>query len=66
MRFRDLLQRLRLRSVQPEGERPADNVDALGAIGSTMHHGGTGGNVPHGATIPPGYVPSQQDDRPRN
>lgn len=66
MKIRELLKTFRLRSLSGQGERPADNVDALGAAGSTMHSGGTGGNVPHGATIPPGYVPSQQDDRPRH
>jgi hypothetical protein len=65
MKIRQLLQKLRLRSVQLEGERWADNVDALGAVGSATHSGVTP-NVPPGLTFPPGYVPSQQDDRPRH
>ena len=66
MKIRELLQTFRLRSLSGRGEGSADNVDALGAAGSTMHLGGTGGNVPYGATIPPDYVPSQQDERPHS
>jgi hypothetical protein len=67
MKLRELLKTFRLRSLSGRGEGSADNVDALGAAGSTMHvGGGDGGNVPHGLTIPPGYVPSQQDERPRH
>jgi hypothetical protein len=67
MKIRKLLQKLRLRSVQLEGERSADNVDGLGAAASTRHSGGAdGATLPIGGEMPPGYVPSQQDDRPRH
>jgi hypothetical protein len=65
MKFRHLLQKLRLRSVQLEGARSTDNVDGLGAVGSATHSGLTP-NVPRGLTLPPGYVPSQQDERPHS
>ncbi|HEY3543197.1 MAG TPA: hypothetical protein VGK79_11715 [Gaiellaceae bacterium] len=66
MKVRALLQKLRLRSVQLDGERSADNVDALGAVGSTTLLSGGEHGAPEGANMPPGYVPSQQDDRPRH
>ncbi|HJU35795.1 MAG TPA: hypothetical protein VJ716_00055 [Gaiellaceae bacterium] len=66
MKLRELLHKLRLRSVQPDGERSADNVDGLGAAGSTTLVSGGGPSAPEGANMPPGYVPSQQDDRPRH
>jgi hypothetical protein len=64
VKLRALLKKIHPRSLSGQGERPTDNVDALGAAGSTMHVGGDGGNVPYGGTLPPGYVPSQQDERP--
>jgi hypothetical protein len=68
-RLRDLLGRLHLRSVQAdeyegEGRRDIDNVDALAAgIGTekldVFGEGGPG-------TIPPNYVKSYDDGRPRH
>ena len=67
MKIRKLLQKLRLRSVQLEGERSADNVDGIAAAGSTTHSGdGHGLGLSIAGEMPPGYVPSQQDDRPRH
>jgi len=63
MKLHELLKKIRLRTLQA-GDRPADNVDALGAVGSATLYSGGGPSAPEGATIPPGYVPSQQDDRP--
>ena len=61
MKLRELLGKIRLRPLQGTGERSIDDVDGL----ATMHYGGTNeGNIP--TTVPPGYVPSQQDDRPRH
>ena len=60
MKIRELLKKIRLRPLQA-GDRPADNVDSLGA---NMHAAHPAGHVPPGMELPPGYVPSQQDDRP--
>jgi hypothetical protein len=65
MKLRELLKMIRPRTLQA-GDRPIDNVDALGAVGSATLLSGGGPNAPEGATMPPGYVPSQQDDRPRH
>jgi hypothetical protein len=66
VKIRAWLKRLRPQSVQiGEGRRQEDNVDAIAA----GHDAGKGGiaNVAPGATVPPNYVPSQQDwGRPRH
>jgi hypothetical protein len=61
-KLRQLLKKLRLRSVEPgEGERSVDNVDAIASAASLFT---TPGAVGPGA--PTNWVPSQQDDRPRH
>jgi hypothetical protein len=59
------LKRFRLQSLEiGEGLRAGeDNVDALASGISPGHIGASAGDF---APYPPGYVPSQQDDRPRH
>jgi hypothetical protein len=53
VKLRDLLKRFRFRSVQLEDDRRIDNVDAM-ASGAEA------------GMAPPGWVPSQQDERPHH
>ena len=62
MKLRELLEKIRPRTLQA-GDRPIDNIDGMGANTPAAHGGG---NVPYGSEMPPGYEPSQQDDRPRH
>lgn len=63
MKFRELLKKLRLRSVQL-GERPIDNVDGMA---SAIGRNGSDFPSESAPLIPPGYVPSQQDwGKPRH
>ena len=64
MKFRRLLQRLRLRPLQGAGER-LESVDAL-ATGAAAQHAGVTHNTPPGGLAPVNWVPTQQDSgRPR-
>ena len=52
------------RPVQvPRKDGEPDNVDALAAVEAEHREGPMMGGGPVG--MPPGYVPSQQDERPR-
>jgi hypothetical protein len=62
VKLRELLKKIRLRPLQ--AVRPVDNVDGMAADMHAAHGGST--SVPFGLEMPPGYVPSQQDDRPRH
>ena len=66
MKLRELLKRIRLRSLQGEGERPVDNVDALSGAINHSQSPATGG----GPVSARNWVPSEQDegrhDRERN
>jgi hypothetical protein len=54
-----------LRPAQvPRKPGETDNVDALTAVASEHHEGAMFGGGP--VSFPPGYVPSQQDERPRH
>ncbi len=59
MRLRKFLNRLRLRPLEGEGERPEDNVDAGDSAAAWDAIG------PDSDRRPPTWMPSQQDERPR-
>jgi hypothetical protein len=63
VKLRELLRKMRLRSLQGEGERPVDNVDAMATAPEARadNIGGFGDSA-----APTNWVPSQQDDRPRH
>jgi hypothetical protein len=63
VKIRELLKRIRLRPLEGNGERPIDDVDALATMaGETLTSTGSPGPAP----APTNWVPSQQDERPRN
>ncbi|HEY7148082.1 MAG TPA: hypothetical protein VH420_01430 [Gaiellaceae bacterium] len=66
--IRDVLRRLRLRPLQPgdeEGERRGvDNVDAMAATTTRGDKADPQGEFPGG--VPPGYIKSYDEGRPRN
>lgn len=65
MKLREWLNKARLRVMGGESDKPFDAVDARAAT-TAAEHGGFTPNVAPGATAPPNWVPSQQDDRPRH
>jgi hypothetical protein len=65
MKIRQLLAKLRLRSLEGEGKRPVGNVDAMASMAGQSHStlDSTNGVA---RMAPPNWIPSQQDDRPRH
>jgi hypothetical protein len=61
MKLRELLKKIHPRPQSGEGERPIDDVDALATMDGLLQ---TNDSMP--VCAPPNWVPSQQDERPRN
>jgi hypothetical protein len=62
MKLLELLKKFGLRPLQGQGNRPIDNVDASAqGLGGQTTDGR--GHLP--APAPTNWVPSQQDERPR-
>jgi len=65
VKLREWLKKARLRLLGGTSDKPFDAVDAIAAT-TASQHSGFSPNVAPGATAPPNWVPSQQDDRPRH
>jgi hypothetical protein len=64
VKLRELLKKIRPKSLSGEGERPIDNVDGWASGTAMKAVDPSGGNMP--ATFPPNYVPPVDEGRPRH
>jgi hypothetical protein len=66
IKIRDLIRRLRPKSLQAEaldGSRDVDNVDAMAATTTRGDKADPQGEFP--GSVPPGYIKSYDEGRPR-